>query len=84
MPNGPLTSEQALRIARGEANLKSRRDIRWNPIFGEVPPGVATVNCARCTWMAAFDAEHQGGYCLYMRRMMGTWHPVECEAFEPK
>lgn len=39
------------------------------------------INCARCTHIGDFDAEHERGWCTWRRRMVSTWHPAKCKAF---
>jgi hypothetical protein len=46
-------------------------------------PGQATgeVNCATCGHLVGFNAEHERGFCSWLRVQRSTWHPIICKAF---
>jgi hypothetical protein len=47
-------------------------------------PGQATgeVNCATCGHLVGFNAEHERGFCSWLRVQRSTWHPIICKAFK--
>lgn len=61
-----------------------RRVVTINPDGSAVEEVEATgeISCARCTHIGDFNAEHERGWCMFRRRMVSTWHPAKCKAFE--
>lgn len=41
-------------------------------------------NCAACQHLGDFDDEGRRGFCIWLRGMKSTWHPVLCNAFIQK
>jgi hypothetical protein len=86
--NGAASGHGPLQLAREEqAELERRRAAAgYDPIMEERRPIPETEerNCAGCEHLGDFNDEHKRGYCLWLKRMRSTWHPVICKAFTPK
>jgi hypothetical protein len=76
--------------AQYEPIMEKRQPIAERRIFvGYNPDGSASeqveptgeINCARCTHIGDFNAEHERGWCMWRRNMVSTWHPARCKAF---
>lgn len=78
------TPEQLARIAERErAHAERLAAMLHVKVMEQRQPHGAETNCARCAHVAAFNSEKQSAFCLWMRRMVGTWHPVVCDTYEP-
>lgn len=64
--------------------LERRRELaHFVPILEERRARAGEVNCAGCDHLGDFNDEHRRGYCMELRSMRSTWHPVQCAAFVP-
>jgi hypothetical protein len=87
--------EEIIRRRRAEAQhnpiLERRTAVAERVTFLQINPDgtseseteqTGEVNCARCQRIGDFNAEHQRGWCMWLRHMVSTWHPCKCKAFE--
>jgi hypothetical protein len=80
---GDITPAQQLRMDVDEAVTRERREAAG---YKSLPRGAErenldAVNCARCGHIGDFHAEGQRGFCMWLRHMVSTWHPVRCGAY---
>lgn len=76
---GPVTPEQQERIDADNARVQR---LRAAASLITLAPGEknteGAVNCARCKYIGGFRADTQGGWCMALKMMVSTWHPVVC------
>ncbi len=54
---------------------------RWST--PHVEPEWQERNCAGCDHASDFNDEHRRAYCMHLKQMVSTWHPVTCRAYTP-
>ena len=76
---GPITPEQQARIDADKARVQRLRAFANLITLDPGEKGTeGSVNCAQCKYLGGFRADAQGGWCMALKMMVSTWHPVVC------
>lgn len=77
----PVTPEQLARMEADEAELRAKRAAARRRVVLRTEDTEGAVNCATCTWITDFNAEHRRGWCSHLRFMVSSAFMCRCGTY---